>query len=133
MKKHQPHSSRRRTRPRRQDQQQQAPIVDHNNDQNPVVEDEEALNAEVIENDMDDSITEPAPDPADIEAVIAATTMLSDDQHALQAQLSDMLIFPEDPIDDVSLQTTKHEVGVYYTIYSSSSHAELLNPEVLTL
>ena len=80
---------------------------------------------------MDDNISEPAPDPADIDAVIAATTMLSDDHHALQAQLEEMLIFPEDPIDDVSLHKTEHEAGVYYTIYSSSSHADLLNSEVL--
>ena len=130
MKKHQPQSTRRRTRPRKRDRQQQTPSpADHNNDLD-LVEEEEAMNPEVIDNATDDDIEEPAPDPADMEAVIAATTMLSDDDHALQAQLTDMLIFPDDLVDDITLQKTEHEAGVY-TIYSSSSHADLLNTEVL--
>ena len=91
----------------------------------------EADAEEVIDHavDNDDTIepVEPAPDPPDLDAIIAATTMLSEDQHSLQAQLDDMLIFPntEELLDLETLRTSnQYEVGVY-KVYSTTLHKRL--------
>jgi hypothetical protein len=133
MRKHSRQSRQRRTRPRRANQQavQQA---DHNNNRDEEQE-MEADAEEVIDHavDNDDIIepVEPAPDPPDIDAIIAATTMLSEDQHSLQAQLSDMFIFPntEELLDLETLRTSNQsEVGVY-KVYSTTLHKRL-NPDI---
>ena len=132
MRKHSRQSRRRRTRPRRADQQtdQQA---DHNinNNQDDAVEQEVEADAEEVIVAPDNDIIEPAPDPSDLDAVIAATTMLSEDPHSLQAQLEDMLIFPntEELLDIETLRTANDsEVGVY-SLYSTTLHKRL-NPEM---
>ena len=132
MRKHSRQSRQRRTRPRRADQQadQQA---DHNNNQDDVEEQEVEADAEgAIDHAPDnDVIAEPAPDPPDLDAIIAATTMLSDDPHSLQAQLEDMLVFPntEELLDLETLRTSNQsEVGVY-KVYSTTLHKRL-NPDI---